>query len=103
MYLGFRGKGSSVLGHHVIISGHCGVTDHVRIGDGVQCGAFSMITNDVPDGARLKGDPAVALMTEQRQRASVRRLPKMRASIDALEDRVRELEVGRPDGPPPVE
>lgn len=90
--------GSSVLGHHVIISGHCGVTDHVRIGDGVQCGAFSMITNDVPDGAVLKGDPAIALPTEQRQRALVRRLPKLRATIQALESRVQELEEALPDG-----
>ena len=95
--------GSSVLGHHVVISGHCGVTDHVRIGDGVQCGAFSMITNDVPDGAMLKGDPAIALGTEQRQRASVRRLPRLRATIDALESRVQELEAALPDRPPPTE
>jgi UDP-3-O-[3-hydroxymyristoyl] glucosamine N-acyltransferase len=95
--------GSSVLGHHVVISGHCGVTDHVRIGDGVQCGAFSMITNDVPDGAMLKGDPAIGLMTEQRQRASVRRLPKLRATIHALECRVRELEEGLPGRLSPTE
>ncbi len=93
--------GSSVLGHHVIISGHCGVTDHVRIGDGVQCGAFSMITNDVPDGAVLKGDPAIDLKTEQRQRALVRRLPKLRATVHALEDRLRELEDALSDGVPP--
>ena len=98
--------GSSILGHHVIISGHCGITDHVRIGNGVQCGAFSMITNDVPDGAVLKGDPAIDLRTEQRQRAGIRRLPKMRETIRGLELRVRELEDaarvhrgGAPGGP----
>ena len=89
--------GSSVLGHHVIISGHCGVTDHVRIGNGVQCGAFSMITNDVPDGARIKGDPAIDLQTEQRQRASVRKLPKLRAQLRELERRIRGLANGSGD------
>ena len=84
--------GSSVLGHHVIISGHCGVTDHVRIGNGVRCGAYSMIMNDVPDGAVVKGDPAIDLKTEQRQKAFMRRLPKMRDTIRWLERRVRELE-----------
>ena len=84
--------GSSVLGHHVILSGHCGVTDHVRIGDGVRCGAYSVIMNDVPDGAVLKGDPAIDLATEQRRRASTRRLPQMRETIRSLERRVRELE-----------
>jgi UDP-3-O-[3-hydroxymyristoyl] glucosamine N-acyltransferase len=87
--------GSSVLGHHVILSGHCGVTDHVHIGDGVQCGAFSMITRDIPDGAVLKGDPAVDLGQEQRQRASVRRLPRLYDTIRSLEARIRELEDGR--------
>ncbi len=89
--------GSSVLGHHVILSGHCGVTDHVRIGNGVQCGAYSIIMNDVPDGAVLKGDPAIDLRTEQRQKALVRRLPIMRETLRSLERRVRELEVARPD------
>ena len=89
--------GSSVLGHHVILSGHCGVTDHVRIGDGVQCGAYSIIMNDVPDGAVLKGDPAIDLRTEQRQKALVRRLPIMRETLRSLERRVRELEEARPD------
>jgi len=84
--------GSTVLGHHVIISGHCGITDHITIGNGVQCGSFSMITNDVPDGAVLKGDPAIDLQTEQRQRASVRRLSRMRETIRAMEERIRELE-----------
>lgn len=84
--------GSSVLGHHVVISGHCGITDHVTIGNGVQCGAFSMITNDVPDGAVLKGDPAIDLGTEQRQRASVRRLSRTRDTIRSLEERIRKLE-----------
>jgi UDP-3-O-[3-hydroxymyristoyl] glucosamine N-acyltransferase len=89
--------GSSVLGHHVVLSGHCGVTDHVRIGDGVQCGAYSIIMNDVGDGAVLKGDPAIDLRTEQRQKALIRRLPKMRETLRALERRVRELEAARPD------
>ena len=94
--------GSSSLGHHVILSGHCGVTDHVRIGNGVQCGAFSMITSDVPDGAMLKGDPAIDLRTEQRQRAFVRRLPKLRAQVLTLERRVQELEEALLDRLPPV-
>lgn len=88
--------GSSVLGHHVILSGHCGVTDHVHVGNGVQCGAFSLITKDVPDGTRLKGEPAMELASEQRQRASVRRLPRMRQTMQELEERVRELEARLP-------
>jgi len=84
--------GSTVLGHHVIISGHCGITDHIRIGNGVQCGSFSMISNDVPDGAVLKGSPAMDLRTEQRQRASVRRLPKLRQTIESLKGRLQKLE-----------
>lgn len=90
--------GSSVLGHHVILSGHCGVTDHVHIGNGVQCGAYSIIMNDVPDGAVLKGDPAIDLGEEQRRRAATRRLPKMRETIRALERRVRELEKALSEG-----
>jgi UDP-3-O-[3-hydroxymyristoyl] glucosamine N-acyltransferase len=88
--------GSSVLGHHVIISGHCGVADHVRIGNGVQCGAYSIIMNDVPDGAVLKGDPAIDLRTERRLKALIRRLPMMRETIRSLERRVRELEEALP-------
>jgi UDP-3-O-[3-hydroxymyristoyl] glucosamine N-acyltransferase len=90
--------GSTVLGHHVIISGHCGITDHVTIGNGVRCGAFSMITNDVPDGAVLKGDPATDLRTEQRNRAAGRRLPRMREKLRDLEARIRELESDMRDG-----
>jgi UDP-3-O-[3-hydroxymyristoyl] glucosamine N-acyltransferase len=81
----------------VILSGHCGVTDHVRVGNGVQCGAYSIIMSDVPDGAILKGDPAIDLRTEQKQKASIRRLPKMRETIRSLERRVRELEAALPD------
>lgn len=50
--------GSSRLGRGVILGGGVGVVDHICIADGVQVGARSLVTKNIPAGEIWNGYPA---------------------------------------------
>ncbi len=85
-------SGSSRIGDRVVLAGQVGVAGHFRIGDGVQVAAKSAVFQEVPDGGRVGGIPAVPLATWRRQHAVQSRLPAMRRALRTLQRRVAELE-----------
>jgi len=68
--------GSTVIGDRVLVGGGAGTTGHLRIGDGSILSARSLVTKDVPAGARVGGQPAQDLKAWQREMALLRRLNK---------------------------
>ncbi|QKV18106.1 UDP-3-O-(3-hydroxymyristoyl)glucosamine N-acyltransferase [Oricola thermophila] len=67
-------SGSVTIGDGCMLGGRVGVADHVRIGSGVQIAASSGVMNDIPDGQRWAGTPAMPLKDFFRQTAKLRKL-----------------------------
>ncbi len=84
--------GSSQLDAGVVIGGQGGAIDGVRIGEGARVASNSVAWSDVPAGATVSGLPARDHRTELRERAQVRRLPKLMDRVAALAERVSRLE-----------
>jgi UDP-3-O-[3-hydroxymyristoyl] glucosamine N-acyltransferase len=74
------------------MAGQAGVVGHIRIGDDSKVGAKAGVTNNVPDGATVLGQPAIPIRDMRRQVALVGRLPEMHETIRKLEKRIAELE-----------
>lgn len=51
--------GSTHIGNHNMVGGQCGFAGHITVGDNNQFGAQSGIPNNVGDGKRLMGYPAI--------------------------------------------
>ena len=85
-------SGSTTLGHRVVFGGQVGIVDHLRIGDGVQVAAKSLVTHDIPDGQVARGIPATDNHLFGRQQVIIRRLPKMVEQLRELTKRVQQLE-----------
>ncbi len=85
-------SGSSRIGSRVTLAGQVGVVDHVEIGDDVIVGAQSGVTKDIPPGSLVLGSPAIPHAEFKRQLATVARLPVLRRTLRALEERLAALE-----------
>ena len=68
--------GSTELGDHVVVAGQSGFGGHLTIGNGVQVAAKSAVLDDVPDGAKVMGIPAVPFREFARREAMLRRMAK---------------------------
>lgn len=66
--------GSTHIGDHNMIGGQVGFAGHITVGSGNQIGAQSGIPNNVGDGKRLMGYPAVDAMTFARNQVYIKRL-----------------------------
>ena len=77
--------GSARLGKGVMIGGHAAVDNRVEIADGVQVGALSGVTKDLPERGVYLGFPAIPAGEWRRQIARVRRLEALEARVKALE------------------
>ncbi|MCH8805364.1 MAG: UDP-3-O-(3-hydroxymyristoyl)glucosamine N-acyltransferase [Planctomycetes bacterium] len=84
--------GSSTLGHHVILSGHAAVSDHVQLGNEVRVTGMSGVARNAADGETLRGLPATEYHLYMRQRAALRKLPKLLERVRGLTHRIEELE-----------
>jgi UDP-3-O-[3-hydroxymyristoyl] glucosamine N-acyltransferase len=78
-------SGSVDIGKYVALGGQAGVAGHLRIGDFVQAAARSAIAQDVPDGLKVGGTPAIGL--DQAKRNALAGL-----ELYDLFKRVRQLE-----------
>ena len=76
--------GSVTIGNYCVLAGHVGVVGHITLGDGVQVGAKSLVTNDVPAGTKVWGNPAIPLATARRSAVYVSKLPKFRDTISKI-------------------
>jgi len=84
--------GSATIGKYVILAGQSAVTGHVKVGDGVVLTGQSGISKDTPPKAIMRGSPAVPMNQMMKEVALVRRLPKMKKTVDDLLKRVADLE-----------
>jgi UDP-3-O-[3-hydroxymyristoyl] glucosamine N-acyltransferase len=70
-------SGSVSIGDGAMLGGRVGVTDHLHIGRGAHIGAGSLVMQDVPDGARVVGYPAIEAGLWKRISVLLTRLPDM--------------------------
>lgn len=66
--------GSTELGDYVVVAGQSGFSGHLKIGNNVQVAAKSAVLDDVPDGAKVMGIPAIPFREFARREATLRRL-----------------------------
>lgn len=66
--------GSTELGDNVVVAGQSGFAGHLKIGNGVQVAAKSAVLDDVPDGAKVMGIPAIPFREFAKREATLRRL-----------------------------
>jgi len=76
--------GSSRLGNYVTVAAQSGVAGHVMVGDKAVLGARTGVTSNLKGGVTYLGNPAQPFADEQKQRALVRRLPKMVEDLKRL-------------------
>jgi UDP-3-O-[3-hydroxymyristoyl] glucosamine N-acyltransferase len=92
MILGQVGMaGSCVIEEGAIIAGQVGIRDHVRVGAGAVLIVRAGITKDVHPGVTVSGYPAQPHAEELKYEAALRRVPKLLATVKALERQVAEL------------
>lgn len=76
--------GSTKIGNHNMVGGQVGFAGHINIGNYNQIGAQSGIPNDVGDGKRLMGYPAVEARQFAKNAVYIRRLGEMFDEIKKL-------------------
>ncbi|MGB8813294.1 MAG: UDP-3-O-(3-hydroxymyristoyl)glucosamine N-acyltransferase [Paracoccaceae bacterium] len=80
--------GSSKIGDRVVLAGQCGVNDNIFVGDDVIAGGATKIFTNAPAGRVLLGYPAVKMETHLEIQKALRRLPRLAASVAALQKAV---------------
>ena len=68
--------GSTELGDYVVVAGQSGFSGHLKIGNRVQVAAKSAVLDDVPDGAKVMGSPAMPFREFARREALLKRMMK---------------------------
>lgn len=69
--------GSTKIGHSNRVGGQCGFAGHIRVGNGNEFGAQSGIPNNVGDGKRLIGYPAIEARQFAKNQVYLKRLEKL--------------------------
>jgi UDP-3-O-[3-hydroxymyristoyl] glucosamine N-acyltransferase len=82
-------SGSTRIGDYVTMAGQCGSAGHVTIGDKASFAGRSGVTTNLPGGEVYSGFPAQPFREEMKQRATVRRLPKLVERVKALEEALK--------------
>jgi UDP-3-O-[3-hydroxymyristoyl] glucosamine N-acyltransferase len=77
--------GSARIGDRVVLGGQCGVNDNIFIGDDVIAGGATKIFTNAPAGRVLLGYPAVKMTTHIEMQKAMRRLPRLAATVAALQ------------------
>ncbi|WP_096785786.1 UDP-3-O-(3-hydroxymyristoyl)glucosamine N-acyltransferase [Rhodobacter sp. CZR27] len=80
--------GSSRIGDRVVLGGQVGVSDNIFVGDDVVAGGATKIRTNAPAGRVLLGDPAVKMETQIEIQKAMRRLPRLAATVAALQKAV---------------
>jgi UDP-3-O-[3-hydroxymyristoyl] glucosamine N-acyltransferase len=68
--------GSTELGDYVVAAGQVGIAGHLKIGKGAQLGAKSAVLDDVADGAKVMGNPAVPFRDFARREVTLKKLAR---------------------------
>lgn len=91
--------GTTTLEDFVVMGGQAGLGGHLTVGRGSMIAGQSGITSDLPPGSKVKGNPPLPLVAEQRINALRKRLPDLFQRVAALEHRLGRPPPG-PDAPP---
>jgi len=86
--------GSTRIGHHCIFAGQVGIAGHIEIGNNVTIAAKSGVSQNVPNGMRLFGYPAFEMDKAVEAYSLIKRLPDLRRTLRALEQKVKEMGSG---------
>jgi UDP-3-O-[3-hydroxymyristoyl] glucosamine N-acyltransferase len=92
--------GSTHTGDYLVMGGGAVISDHLNVGTAVQLAAMSAITEDVADGQKMGGIPAVPVRAALAQMKASRNLPRLVETLRALEQRVASLESSAKDHRP---
>jgi len=84
--------GSTRTGDYCVFGARACALDNLAIGNRVTLAGFSVADKDIPDGLMVSGFPARDHREELRERALVRRLPKLAEQLKELIHRVEQLE-----------
>jgi UDP-3-O-[3-hydroxymyristoyl] glucosamine N-acyltransferase len=84
--------GSTVVGNRVALGGQVGVAGHISIGDEVRVGGQSGVTQTVAPGRVISGTPAFPHREWLKAQAIFQKLPDMKRTLLALEQKVKILE-----------
>jgi UDP-3-O-[3-hydroxymyristoyl] glucosamine N-acyltransferase len=84
--------GSTTLGDYATLAGQVGIAGHLKIGNKVVIGAKSGVMDDIPDGEKWLGIPALPDQQTKRQIIANRHLPDLIKRIKDLERKIVELE-----------
>jgi UDP-3-O-[3-hydroxymyristoyl] glucosamine N-acyltransferase len=82
-------SGSTRLGNYVTVAGQVGMVGHIAVGDKAILTARTGVNADLPGGEVYAGNPAQPFREEMKDRANVRRLPKLMDRVKALEAAVK--------------
>lgn len=84
--------GSVRVGDYCVFGARACALDNIVIGDRVTVAGLAVVDKDIPDGLMVSGFPARDHREELRERALVRRLPKLVEQLKDLIHRVEQLE-----------
>lgn len=91
--------GSVRIGDYCVFGGRAVSLDNVAVGDRVTLASMAVVDKDIPDGLMVSGFPARDHREELRERALVRRLPKLVEQLKELIHRVEQLEASTHHNP----
>jgi UDP-3-O-[3-hydroxymyristoyl] glucosamine N-acyltransferase len=84
--------GSTTIGRHVMIGGQAGLADHIRVGDEVMIASRAGVNRNLNSNQIVSGAPVMPHETWVKAQAVIPRLPELRSSVRALEERLKKLE-----------
>jgi UDP-3-O-[3-hydroxymyristoyl] glucosamine N-acyltransferase len=83
--------GSTKLGNYVTLAGQVGLAGHLQIGNQVTVSAQTGVMNDIPDGEKWMGTPALPNRQTKRMFIAAQRLPELLRRVSELEKRLEQI------------
>ncbi len=93
--------GSTKVGHHVMIGGQAGLADHLQIGDQVMIASRAGVNRSLESNQIVSGAPVMPHETWMKAQAVIPRLPELRQTVRAMEERLAQLEASVVKRPTP--
>ena len=88
--------GGTVIGRNVLLAEDVGITDNVTVGDGCIVAGTGKVSKDTPAGMVVWGNPAQEMRAEKRERAALRKLPRMMEELRNLKRLLKAKGIGDP-------
>jgi len=81
-------SGSTKIGSHTVLAGQVGLAGHLKIGGKVTIGSKSGVMNNIPDGEKWFGIPALPDRQTKRMFIALQRLPDLLKKVTAWEKKL---------------